>query len=235
MLKDGVFGRLSDSGQALVDMAHRNSQRLLMLLNDLLDLSRIEAGKLSINPGKCNLRHELEDIVELFKAQADEKDLNLEYRFHADIADFVVADSARIYQILINLVGNAIKYTEKGGILVDVRLEDTLPEIFIKFRVIDSGIGVSDDQKLSIFDKFVQGDGSASRKYGGTGLGLAICKYLVEAMAGRIGVESIVEGGSVFWFKLPYRPFDASEAMLSVTDPASSCHSDKMSYNPTRH
>ena len=210
MLKDGVFGSQSESAKPMVDMAHRNSQRLLVLLNDLLDLSKIEAGKLDINPTKCDLRCELEDLAESFRQQATDKGLHLEYRLDNTIAKYVWVDSSRVYQILINLVGNAIKYTEKGGVLIDIQLKVTEDGAYIEFRVIDSGIGVSADQFISIFDKFVQGDGSASRKYGGTGLGLAISKQLVESMSGRIGVESLEPGGSVFWFTLPYHAREES-------------------------
>jgi len=204
LLKEGVLGQLSDSANPMVEMAHRNSQKLLLLLNDLLDFSKIEAGKMTIHPGKCNLRRELDDIIELFAHQAADKELKLECRIDNTIEKYVKADASRVYQVLINLVGNAIKFTEKGGIVIDVQLTTEGDEKFICFRVIDSGIGVPEIRRHSIFDKFVQVDGSTTRTYGGTGLGLAICKQLVVAMSGKIGMDSPKEGGSIFWFTLPY-------------------------------
>ena len=235
LLKDGMLGSLSESARPMVDMAHRNSQKLLVLLNDLLDQSKIDLGKLDIKPAKCDLRLELEDAIELFRQQAAEKGLQLEYLVDTAIEKNILADTSRVYQVLINLIGNAIKYTEQGGIFVDVQLKVENAETYVAFRVIDSGIGVAEHKRASIFDKFVQGDGSASRKYGGTGLGLAICKHLVEAMSGEVGLELPEDGGSVFWFFLPYHPLDESYREQPVTNSDSYGKQATLDNESTRH
>jgi signal transduction histidine kinase len=213
MLKEGTLGEMSPNGRAMVEIANRNAEKLLVLLNDLLDFSRIEAGQMEIVLKETDLDRELADIKQLFEHQAHAKGLVVDYTLDANIGACVVLDPARVFQVLINLVGNAIKYTDTGGVSIDVRLKGNANKQILSFQVTDSGIGIAEGQQNAIFKKFVQGDGSATRKHGGTGLGLAISKRLVQLMSGEIGVRSAPGGkGSVFWFTVPYQTTDSRES-----------------------
>lgn len=174
---------------------------LLTIINDILDFSKIEAGKMSLEIIDFDLRHAVEDALDLFGERASTKHLNLACLFHAEVPSALRGDPGRIRQVLTNLVGNAIKFTEQGDVVVQVRL-DSQPDgaVVVRFDVTDTGIGLSDLQQARLFQAFSQADGSTTRKYGGTGLGLAICKRLVEMMGGEIGVASQPGSGSTFWF-----------------------------------
>jgi signal transduction histidine kinase len=179
------------------------SSSLMAILSDILDFSKMEAGKTILNPEPFDLRKLVEQIATLHSARARERGVALAVRYNSALATRVTGDSKRIGQVITNLVSNALKFTEKGQVIIRVDGGDQAgPETTFRISVEDTGIGVPPDKLAAIFEKFVQADGSITRRYGGTGLGLAISKQLVERMGGVIGVESAVGVGSTFWFTL---------------------------------
>ncbi|MEM9300861.1 MAG: response regulator [Pseudomonadota bacterium] len=183
----------------------RSSARLLLgLLNDILDLSRIEAGKLVPDEVPIELDDIFTDLTAVVGERAREKGLEVLFSVPRDVPRRVVGDAVRLQQVLVNLVTNAIKFTDRGEITISAAVVDTSPEhVTIRFEVVDTGTGVPSDSLPRIFDPFTQLDETHTRRYGGVGLGLAICKRLIEAMGGRIGVASEFGVGSTFWFELP--------------------------------
>ncbi|HQP98573.1 MAG TPA: response regulator [bacterium] len=168
-----------------------SAETLLQIINDILDFSKIEAGKLEIHPIEFDLRDSLYDTARTLSIRAHEKDLELLCHIPPDIPDVVIGDPVRLRQIIINLAGNAVKFTEEGEVNIEVKPELILQkEALLLFQVSDTGIGVLPEQRERIFASFEQADGSTTRKYGGTGLGLSICRQLVEKMGGKIWVES---------------------------------------------
>ncbi len=183
----------------------RNAADLLLgIINDILDYSKIEAGKLDLEILDFDLRTALDEVVEVLTFKAREKRLEFGCLGFHDVPVFLRGDPGRLKQILINLVGNALKFTEKGEVFLHVSLEEQTGHLpFVRFAVTDTGIGIPRHQMEKLFKSFSQGDASTTRKYGGTGLGLVISKQLVELMGGTIGVESKEGKGSTFWFTLP--------------------------------
>ena len=178
-----------------------SSQALLQLLNDILDLSKIEAGKIEFERTPFQLRYAIGDVVRSIAMSAAAKKLELVLRFDSDVPDAVVGDPGRLRQVVVNLVGNAIKFTDQGEIVVRVAVNERSDrEVVLQFSVSDTGIGIPREKHPTIFKPFEQADASTTRKYGGTGLGLAICSNLVELMKGRLWVESEAGKGSVFHF-----------------------------------
>jgi signal transduction histidine kinase/DNA-binding response OmpR family regulator len=177
---------------------------MLALIGDILDFSRIEAGKLTIDPHETRLRTGLEEVCDLLAPRAAEKGIELILSIDPSLPDTVLADSSRIKQVLTNLVGNAVKFTERGEVLVvaERRSAEGGPST-VRVRVEDTGVGVPPQSLSTIFESFTQADGSTSRRYGGSGLGLTITRRLVELMGGTIGASSEVGVGSCFWFELP--------------------------------
>jgi signal transduction histidine kinase/ActR/RegA family two-component response regulator len=184
------------------EVIRRNAEYLVDLINDILDLSKIEAGKLQVDCSRCSPGQLVADVVALMRVRADEKRLQLDARFAGPLPESVSTDRTRLRQILVNLVGNAVKFTERGrvGIVVRYLQEGGSPEV--QFDVTDTGIGMTEEQMGLLFRPFSQVDASASRKFGGTGLGLAISKRLVEALGGRITVRSVAGEGSTFSFTI---------------------------------
>ncbi len=191
----------SESRLQALEVVHRNGEHLLRLINDMLDLSRIEADRLEITPAPFSVRRLLEDLDASLRLRAGEKGLHFEIDCPDSVPERVAGDSLRIRQILINLVGNAIKFTREGAVSVHVR--SLGGGAALRFEVRDSGIGIESDRLSQVFEPFTQGDGSIRLAYGGTGLGLTICKRLVDLMGGKIAVESEVGRGSTFRFTLP--------------------------------
>ncbi|MBI5850650.1 MAG: response regulator [Planctomycetes bacterium] len=179
---------------------------LLAIINDILDYSKIEAGKMTLEPVPCDVQSGAAEVVELLAAKAAEKGVELALTVDESVSPRVLADPGRVRQVLLNLVSNALKFTERGHVLVELHREagtaDTDPG-FLRIVISDTGIGIPQDRLDRLFQKFSQADASTTRKYGGTGLGLAIAKRLVELMGGSIGVTSKEGKGSTFWFTLP--------------------------------
>lgn len=168
------------------------SQNLLGIINDILDISKIEAGKLVIEKINFNLGTVLDNMVNLMNIRAVEKNLELIINVDNNVPFELIGDPLRLGQVLINLVSNAIKFTNSGEVVVSVSLNrEMTEEVFLKFSVEDTGIGLTEDQQKRLFQSFSQADTSTTRKYGGTGLGLSISKALVESMGGEIAVHSI--------------------------------------------
>ncbi|MCX7916207.1 MAG: ATP-binding protein, partial [Verrucomicrobiae bacterium] len=178
-----------------------SADTLLALINDILDFSKIEAGKLELHPVEIALRDELDRTLHTLAFRAHQKGLELAVHVLSDVPDSVVADPVRFRQVIVNLVGNAIKFTEKGEVVVTVEVQSrTENEVELHFSVRDTGIGIPKDKQALIFEAFTQADGSTTRKYGGTGLGLSISQQLVRMMGGDIWVESEPGQGSTFHF-----------------------------------
>jgi CheY-like chemotaxis protein len=184
-----------------LELVHLSAESLLTVINDILDFSKIEAGKLEFESIPFDLRDRLGEIMQTLGFRAHQKGLELIYDVHTDVPVALSGDPGRLRQILINLVGNAIKFTEQGQIVVDVKLESrTADTACVQFSVRDTGVGIPAEHQEKIFEPFSQADQSMTRKFGGTGLGLTICSRLVEMMGGRIWVVSQPGQGSTFHF-----------------------------------
>jgi two-component system sensor histidine kinase/response regulator len=193
--------RLSSEQREYLTTVKDSADALLDLLNDILDFSKIEAGKLTLDPVGFGLRDSIGDTLKLLALRAHQKGLELAYYVQPEVPDTLVGDSHRLRQIIVNLVGNAIKFTQAGEVVVRVAVESrTDDQVYLHFTVTDTGIGISRDKQQRIFQAFTQADGSTTREYGGTGLGLTISKRLVQMMNGRIWVESEERKGSTFHF-----------------------------------
>ncbi len=216
--------KLSDEQNTYAEAVRNSGQALLALINDILDFSKIEAGQIKLEENTFDLRSTVEAVAELLSPRAHEKGVQIAAIIAQDVPLEVRGDEGRLRQVILNLVGNAVKFTEEGGVVIKVSTIGGLNPVRLRFDVIDTGVGVPDEAKAHIFDEFSQADDSTSRKYGGTGLGLAISKRIVTAMNGEIGLESR-EGGSVFWFTVqldavspaipkPLPPLAASDTLV---------------------
>ena len=190
----------SDQRDSL-ELVHVSAESLLSVINDILDFSKIEAGKMEFESIPFDLRESLGETMKTLGFRAHQKGLELIYDVRPDVPGALLGDPGRLRQILVNLVGNAIKFTEQGEILVSVEPEsEATGEVSLHFSVKDTGVGIPAEKQEKIFEAFSQADGSMTRKYGGTGLGLTICGRLVDMMGGRIWVESQPGAGSTFHF-----------------------------------
>jgi len=202
-----------------------STRALLRLINDILDLSKLEANKMEIEYIDLHLPSLIEDVLVLFREKRKgkrRKDLELELTLSEQISHSINSDSTRLRQILLNLVGNAVKFTEKGLVEVSVTLKEKEENAqFLHFSIQDSGIGMTEETMTRLFTNFTQADASISRRYQGSGLGLSICKRIVDLMGGEIGVNSEIDKGSEFWFDVPYKvaetDVDLSQRISSVT------------------
>ncbi|MHA6249912.1 PAS domain S-box protein [Pontibacter sp. CAU 1760] len=189
-----------------IDTLRKSSDALLAILNDILDLSKIQAGKLVLHESGVDLHETLGKIHSLFANRAQQKDLDFTYTISPDVPRHIYTDETRLLQILSNLTSNAIKFTNAGKVVIDVNAEALDKEYYrLHVRVEDSGIGISSEDQVLLFNDFAQLDNSSTKTFGGTGLGLAISKQLTHLLGGDIGVESMSEEGSVFWFDIVVR------------------------------
>ena len=196
---------LTDEQRAYVDILSSSGQALLTIINDVLDLSKIEAGRLELEPSTFTLLDPFTEVVNLLAPQASAKNVRLSLNADADLPLSVVGDSGRLRQVVTNLVGNAVKFTNVGHVLVDVSAESrSSGDIMLRCAVTDSGIGIAEQDIARLFTEFSQLDTSNARRFGGTGLGLAISDRLVRLMNGEIGCTPNPGGGSTFWFTAPF-------------------------------
>ncbi|MGA7991111.1 MAG: ATP-binding protein [Thermoanaerobaculia bacterium] len=211
---------LSETQRRYAETAHFSGKKLLEVLNDILDFSKIEAGKLTLRKADFDLGRTVGEVVELFSVRASEKGLELLHSVEDRVPKSVRGDPNRIHQILSNLVGNAVKFTDRGRVAVRVRsLGETGRVSRVKIEVEDTGIGIAPDDQAGIFDPFFQADASAARRHGGTGLGLAISRQLVEMMGGEIGVVSEAGAGSTFWLALPLERSTTQDSLVRARLP----------------
>jgi len=210
---------LSDKQRPLAQGIHRSARALLSVINDVLDISRIEAGRLSLDPSAFALQELLDDVQEIVRAPARAKGLELGCSIDADVPAWLEGDAGRMRQVLLNLAGNAVKFTERGSVELRVSVSDgqNAPRA-VRFDVRDTGIGVPNDRIDQIFDRFTQAEETTQRRFGGTGLGLAIAKQLTHLMGGEIGAGARPGGGSHFWFALPLNPADGVRGLIDVPE-----------------
>jgi two-component system, sensor histidine kinase and response regulator len=193
--------KLTEEQREYTEIIRRSGEALLSIINDILDFSKIEAGKLSLEIIDFDLRAVFEESVDMVVRTAHEKNLELVCDFNEQLPSAVHGDPGRLRQVILNLLGNAVKFTEAGEISLEASLEsESGDDVVVRFGIRDTGIGIDRERRLRLFQSFSQADGSTTRKYGGTGLGLAISKQLVEMMGGTISVESMPGQGSEFWF-----------------------------------
>ena len=203
---------LNEQARNYVETAHSSASLLLNVINDILDISKIESGKLHIEKINFDLRKTVENIAELLAKPAHQKNLELSCFIPPEIKTNLKGDVMRVQQVLSNLLSNAIKFTHEGEVHIAVStVAETADEVTLRFEVQDTGIGIPEEKHSLLFQDFTQADTSTSRKYGGTGLGLAISKKLVELMGGQIGLQSQVGKGSTFWFELPFSLVQSDE------------------------
>jgi PAS domain S-box-containing protein len=195
--------QLNKSQKEYLELVRESADSLLAVINDILDFSRIEAGKLSLDESPFSLRDSLGDTMKSLAFRAHNKELELACRIHPEVPDIITADAGRLRQVIVNLVGNAIKFTETGEVVLSVEQVDRSGNfVTLQFQVADTGIGIPEDKRASIFDAFEQADVSRTRKHGGTGLGLAISRRLAEMMGGQLWLDLEKQEGSTFYFTI---------------------------------
>lgn len=193
--------KLNEKQKDFLEIIQISSNNLVSIISDILDFSKIEAGEILIDKHSFSIKTELINNIKALNLKAEEKGIELKHHCNENIPEYIIGDSLRIKQVLINLVSNAIKFTDMGYVKV---LMDYFEESSrLKVSVVDTGIGISEDRQKNIFNAFSQSDGSITRKYGGTGLGLTISKELIELMGGEIGLKSEINKGATFWFEIP--------------------------------
>ncbi len=207
---------LTDEQQEYIEIIKNSGSSLMTLINDILDFSKIESKKLDLDPIEFHLPDSLADTLRPLVVRAHEKGVELVYQIQAGVPDILIGDPGRLRQVLVNLAGNAIKFTEQGEIVLDVAKEyETEGKLCLRFTLTDTGIGIPLEKQATVFEPFRQADGSTTRKYGGTGLGLAISRNLIEIMGGDISVESRPGAGSSFQFRVLFEQPE-TPTLLSV-------------------
>ena len=229
MLELSLKEPLSDPQEKRLRIAQNSANSLLTLINDILDLSKIEAGKLSFEKIDFNIKRLTHDIVQLLKQRADDKGISLKCSVNTDSGEWIKGDPTRIRQAIINLVGNAIKFTEEGGVTVYISLDDLNGQLTLQCKVCDSGIGITPEALRHIFDYFAQADASTTRNFGGSGLGLTLSQRLIHEMGGDINVESELGKGSIFCFNLPVEKAVPQHSIEANQQPANSVVVNKSS------
>jgi len=212
---------LDDEQYEYLEIITTSANNLLVIINDILDFSKIEAGRLNIDRVNFNVRDVIEGVADMISPKAHQKNIELITLIEPEIPFQVLGDSARLHQIILNLANNALKFTEKGEIVISAEIADANESrIKILFKVKDTGIGISDEDQKHLFKTFSQIDTTSTRRYGGTGLGLAISKKLAELMGGAIGVQSREREGSIFWFTCEFEKVaeDISQTTFSSAD-----------------
>jgi len=220
---------LDNKQRTFIDIIMKSGNALLTIINDILDFSKIDAGQLVLDPAPFNLTEAIEDVATLVSTRAKEKDLELIVRVEPGLHHTFIGDVGRIRQIITNLLGNAVKFTDRGHVLVEVTGQDVGASTQLKIAVQDTGIGIPADKLQLVFEKFSQVDASSTRRHEGTGLGLAITSRLVELMGGKVGVESVEGEGSTFWFSVELEhtgrpdveritPMDVTGARVLIVD-----------------
>jgi two-component system, sensor histidine kinase and response regulator len=210
---------LSEEQREYAETVRVSGENLLAIINDILDFSKIEAGRLELEVIDFDVRNTIEEALELFVEQAHSKNLELANLIESDVPRTLKGDPGRLTQVLTNLIGNAVKFTEEGEVVLRVSLEEeSEDEVIVRFCVSDTGIGMTEEQRSRLFQSFTQADASTTRRYGGTGLGLAISKQLVEMMRGEIAVESESGVGSTFWFEVTFAKGQLQPAPATLPD-----------------
>jgi PAS domain S-box-containing protein len=214
-----------------IQIVRRNGEHLLELINDILDISKIEAGKFVMDVQPCSLPAVIADVISMMRVRAEQRGILLSVAYETEIPETVHTDGARVRQALVNLVGNAVKFTERGGVRVAASFlpawRDGLPAVRVK--VIDTGIGIDEEKLAQLFQPFVQADASTSRKYGGTGLGLPISRHLAELLGGELVAEGTIGKGSTFTLTIPT---GSLEGVHMLKDPAEAVHGEAAGPHP---
>lgn len=206
MLELALDTPLTDEQRDFLETSKMSAEALLTLINDILDFAKIESGYLSLDEFDFNLRTTVEGVISSLAPKVDQKGMEIACLIPPDIPNYLCGDPGRLRQVLMNLSGNAIKFTHQGEIVIRIAMEnETVDQATLKFSVSDTGIGIPPERQAAIFERFIQVDSSTTRKYGGTGLGLAISQQLVELMQGKIGVISEPNVGSTFWFTAVFK------------------------------
>jgi len=212
-------GNLMPRQQRYAEVIVNSGQSLLTIINDILDLSKIEAGKLDLERVPLSPSGVLDDVVSLFWQKAADSDVDIASFVDSDVPMRIVGDPVRLNQVLTNLVNNALKFTEFGHVAISIKAIKTQTDdgLSLEFSVVDTGVGIAAENLAAVFQEFTQADQSTTRKYGGTGLGLSICKKLVAAMGGQLSVESVLHKGSRFYFTLPVEVVEPAPALFIST------------------
>jgi Amt family ammonium transporter len=221
--------QLGERGRELLEIVRRNGDYLLEIINDTLDLAKIEAGRLELEPVSVDLVRLLAEIASLMRVRSDQKEIELALAYDSPIPRPIICDPTRVRQVIVNLVGNAIKFTEQGSVTVHVCYDADRQEVQVE--VVDTGVGIPDAAVPTLFQQFEQGDNSTSRRFGGTGLGLAIVRGIADLMDGECSVESAVGVGSTFGFR--FRAAPAADAEFVSVDAEAALRIDPVEPAPS--